>query len=72
MQLKGKLPKVLLLVPGGAKTQTHMPSLKAHSLCIFEKKIHSVFNGCRVLYEMIIYTTLFPIEGFSNIVKYKT
>lgn len=70
--MKGKLPKALLLGLGRAKIQTHMPILKAHSLCTFEKNIYSLFNGCRVLYETVIYTILFPIEGLSDIVKYKT
>lgn len=71
MPLNRKLPKALLPIPGGTKIQTQMSSLKAQSLC-FEKEIHPVFNGCSVLYETIIYTTLFLPEGLSNIVKYKT
>lgn len=41
MRLTGKLPEMLLLVPGRTKIQSH--SLKGYSLCAFEKKIHPLF-----------------------------
>lgn len=57
MRLKGKLPKGLLLVPGSAKVQTYMLSLKAHAWCIFENSpslqwVQGFIENCNSYYAI--------------------